>query len=81
MYCTVYKHNGRTDLVVIECSGAEQEYLDRHDGRLIALSGPTQRAADGAVCPECDEDVLETGYCMMGHWCGTPRPTGLIIDE
>jgi hypothetical protein len=21
-------------------------------------------------CPECDSDILPTGYCMMDHWCG-----------
>lgn len=21
-------------------------------------------------CPECDSEVLSTGSCMMGHWCG-----------
>lgn len=25
------------------------------------------------VCPECDSTILETGYCMMGHWCGDPH--------
>lgn len=40
---------------------------------------PTPRApakASGALCPECDSEVLGTGFCMMGHWVGVPRSGG-----
>ena len=23
-------------------------------------------------CPECDSQITDDQYCMMGHWCGTP---------
>ena len=29
--------------------------------------------SDGAkVCPECGSELLDSGYCPMGHWVGTP---------
>lgn len=27
----------------------------------------------GLTCPECDSRIMDSGYCMMGHWCGKPR--------
>lgn len=24
------------------------------------------------TCPECDSELLDSGYCPMGHWVGTP---------
>lgn len=24
------------------------------------------------TCPECDSVLDDRGYCMMGHWVGTP---------
>jgi uncharacterized coiled-coil protein SlyX len=39
-----------------------EDWCNRVDAFLLAHPAP--------VCPECSSEVLQTKYCMMGHWCG-----------
>jgi len=69
MNFVVNYYQGNFKLLLIQCNGDEQNFLESHVGEIIELNLPSQPAE---TC-DCGEPFPKGGYC---NFCGARQATG-----